>query len=217
MKFKVFIISLLLLLSGCAPSPYLKQAIPPVDMPGIYHRVEKGQTLWRIAKTYNISLDYLVGINRIQDASNIEAGQLIFIPNQSKKLQVSSNISQGDFIWPLRGKVISTFGSNYANMINKGIHIQSYGNPKIVASRSGRVIFVSNNFGNYGKVVIIDHGDGFSTVYARNSEILAHPGDEVERGVVIAKAGGTSRDKNVYLHFQIRRGHTPQNPLFFLP
>jgi murein DD-endopeptidase MepM/ murein hydrolase activator NlpD len=101
-------------------------------------------------------------------------------------------------------------------MINKGINIQTYGSPNVVASRSGKVVFYDDNFKDFGKTIIIDHGDGFSTVYARNSQVFIKIGDYVQRGTLIAKAGSTDRDKNTYLHFQIRKGYIPQNPYFYL-
>jgi murein DD-endopeptidase MepM/ murein hydrolase activator NlpD len=64
--------------------------------------------------------------------------------------------------------------------------------------------------------LIIDHGDGFSSVYARNSEVFIKVGENIKKGTVIAKVGSAGRDKNEYLHFQIRKGHIPQNPNFYL-
>jgi murein DD-endopeptidase MepM/ murein hydrolase activator NlpD len=124
--------------------------------------------------------------------------------------------SNKDFIWPLKGKIIAVFGQSFNNMANKGINIQPYNDLDIKASRSGRIIFYADDFKNYGKTIIIDHGDGFSTVYARNAEIFVKIGDYVQQGSYIAKAGSSGRDKNIYLHFQIRKGHIPQNPNFYL-
>jgi len=179
-------------------------------MPGIYHRVEKSQTLWRISKIYNVELDEIAKINHISDTANIEVGQLIFIPNRQKQLSVPIRYSSDDFIWPMRGKVTTAFGQTSNNMINKGINIQPYNNLDVVAARSGRVIFYSDNFGYFGRTLIIDHGDGFSTVYARILEVFIKAGDSVQQGTIIAKTGS-------YLHFEIRKGHIPQNPIFYLP
>ena len=201
---------------GCAPAPYVKPTLPP-SMPGIYHRVEKGQTLWRISKIYTVDLDEIVKINRIADASSIDVGQLIFIPRRQKPQVLAAKSLSDDFIWPLRGRVISTFGQTFNNLINKGLNIQTYHNSDIVASRSGRVVFLGDNFNDFGKTIIIDHGDGFSTVYARNSRVFIKPGDYVQKGIIIARAGSAGRDKNIYLHFEIRKGHLPQNPYFYLP
>lgn len=202
--------------TGCATAPYVKP-IAPAGIPGIYHRVEKGQTLWRISKLYNVDLDEIANINRIPDAANIETGQLIFIPHRQRQLPMTDKYSSDDFIWPLKGKVIATFGQTFNSMLNKGINIQPYSNSDVVAVRSGKVIFYKDDFGPFGKTVIIDHGDGFSTVYARNAQVFIKAGDNVQKGMVIAKAGSAGRDKFRYLHFEIRKGYIPQNPFFYLP
>ncbi|MDD4979957.1 MAG: LysM peptidoglycan-binding domain-containing M23 family metallopeptidase [Candidatus Omnitrophica bacterium] len=212
----IHIICYLLFLAGCAPTPYIKPT-PPKGIPGIYHRVERGQTLWQISKIYNVDLDEIVGINHIPDAAAIDAGQLIFIPHRQKTQYLTSKGQAENFIWPARGKVISTFGQTFNNMLNKGLNIQCYHNPDVLASRSGKIVFSDDNFGGFGRTIIIDHGDGFLTVYARNSQILVKNGSYVQRGAVIAKAGYTDNDKNTYLHFEIRKGHIPQNPYFYLP
>ncbi|MFH1457725.1 MAG: LysM peptidoglycan-binding domain-containing M23 family metallopeptidase [Candidatus Omnitrophota bacterium] len=204
---------------GCASAPYVKPPVAavPAGMTGVYHRVEKGQTLWRISRMYNVDLDEMARINRITDTANIEAGQQIFIPNRQKPQSFPANYFSDDFIWPLKGRVISFFGRAFNNIVNKGINIEPYASLNVVASRSGRVVFYSESFGSYGKTLIIEHGDGFSTVYARNAEIFVKPGDTVPRGFFIAKAGSAGRDKSEYLHFEIRKGHIPQNPYFYLP
>jgi murein DD-endopeptidase MepM/ murein hydrolase activator NlpD len=211
----IALFSLTLVLSGCATAPYVRP-IPPANIPGVYHRVEKGQTLWRISKIYAVDLDEIARFNRILDVSSIEKGQLIFIPNRQKPQYASTKYSSDDFIWPIRGRVIATFGQSFNNMINKGINIQPYNNLDVVAARQGKVIFCSDNFGRFGKTLIIDHGDGLSTVYTRNSQIFAKVGDNIPKGAVIAKAGSAGRDRNTYLHFEIRKGHIPQNPFFYL-
>ncbi len=207
----------LLFLIGCATAPYTLPPKPQFAMPGIYHRVEKGQTLWRISKIYSADLDEIVRINRILDATSIEPGQFIFIPSAQKKQYLSGQSSAEDFSWPLKGRVITSFGQTLNDMINKGINIQGIKGQDVVASRSGKVIFYDSNFENFGKTIIIEHGDGFSTVYARNSEVLVKIGDYVQRRTVIAKVGSSDRDKNAYLHFEIRKGYITQNPYFYLP
>ena len=102
-------------------------------------------------------------------------------------------------------------------MLNKGINIQPYSGSDVVAARSGRVVFYADNFGGYGKTIIIEHEDGLSTVYARNQSVFTKAGESVQKGAVIAKAGSAGRDKNTYLHFEIRKGHIAQNPYYYLP
>ena len=206
-------------LAGCVSTPtYTRPAAPVLaNMPGIYHRVEAGQTLWRISRLYGIDLDEIVRVNRNLESSRIEIGQMIFVPNRQNKVRQTVNYVNDDFIWPLKGKVIASFGTNYRNFMNKGLNIQPYSNNNIVASRSGKVVFCASNFGNFGKVLIIDHGDGMRSVYARNSEVYVRIGEAVKQGSLIARVGCAGRDKGNYLHFEIRKGANPQNPSFYLP
>lgn len=158
---------------------------------------------------YDVDMDEIVRVNHIPDATNVEIGQMIFIPSAKRaEAQVAKYSSSDDFIWPVKGRVVTTFGQSSNNVINKGVNIQSYSGD-VIASRSGKVTFLDEHFGGFGKTIIIDHGDGFSTVYAMNSEILIKPGDYIQKGVRVAKASN--------LHFEIRKGHIPKNPLFYLP
>ncbi|MCX5706707.1 MAG: M23 family metallopeptidase [Candidatus Omnitrophica bacterium] len=204
-------------LSGCATAPYVKPTLPKPTMPGIYHQVEKGQTLWRISKMYGVDIEELVRINHIPNSTNIEIGQKIFIPNRIKPQIPEIKYAEDDFVWPLNGRISSRFGQISHNMLNKGINIQPLGSLDVKASRSGRIVFLDEDFTGYGKTIIIDHGDNFFTVYTRNKQVFAKLGESVRQGTVIAKAGASGRDKNTYLHFEIRKGHIPQNPLFYLP
>ena len=100
---------------------------------------------------------------------------------------------------------------------NKGVDIRAREGTKIVASRSGRVNFVSNRLKGYGKTIIIDHLDGFQTVYAHNSQNLVDVNQRVSQGETIAKVGKTGRADKPTLHFEIRKNHKPQNPFYYLP
>ncbi|MFA5275781.1 MAG: LysM peptidoglycan-binding domain-containing M23 family metallopeptidase [Candidatus Omnitrophota bacterium] len=204
-------------LFGCASAPLMPPAALPQGSSGIYHRVGRGQTLWRISKAYGVEPDDLARVNRISDATAIEVGQLIFIPGQKKQAPLTIIYSGDDFIWPIKGRVIASFGSVYNNMVNKGINIRPLGNSDVSASRSGKVVFSSQNFGGFGKTLIIDHQDGLSTVYARNAQLFVKAGDVVQKGQLIARTGSAGRDKNVYLHFEVRKGHIPENPYYYLP
>ncbi len=218
--YRLIVIScMLLFLTGCATAPS-SVGVPPAagpKMPGVYHRVEKGQTLWRIARTYKVDLDEIARLNHISDVSSIETGRLIFIPGRTAQQPLPAVYACDDFIWPLNGRVINYFGQVYTNIINKGINIRPSGDSRVIAARNGRVVFYSDNFASYGKTVIIGHGDGIFTVYARNSEVFIKPGDKVLKGAVIASVGSAGRDKDNYLHFEVRKGHLPKNPLFYLP
>lgn len=215
-EYKYLIILILLVmfsLSGCASAP-IESEISSIRTPkrtdGLYHKVEKGQTLWRISKMYDIDLDELTEVNKITDVTNIEVGQLLFIPRLKKEPIVNySNFD--DFSWPVKGRVVSGFGSTYNNMLNKGINITPYADDaNICASRSGKVVFFNSNFKGYGRTIIIDHGDGFLTIYSGAGDVSVKPGDSVSKGSSIGKLSNSS------LHFEIRKKEVPQNPVFYL-
>ena len=211
---KRLIICCFLFLAGCASAPVTMAPTPKIPgVPGTYHRVEKGQTLWRISKIYDIDLDDLARANQISDTTDIEVNQQIFIPYKQKKESCILVGNEEDFAWPIKGPVIGSFGQIYRNLINKGINIRATPGQAVIASRSGKVVFYSPDFDGYGKTIIIDHGDGFSTVYAKNSQVLIKPGDTVLKGSTIATFDATG---NNYLHFEIRKGYAAQNPHFYL-
>ncbi|MFH1281766.1 MAG: LysM peptidoglycan-binding domain-containing M23 family metallopeptidase [Candidatus Omnitrophota bacterium] len=207
-------------LVGCTTVPPYTGPSLPVSaqaVGGARHRVEAEQTLWRISKLYGVDIDDIIRLNHLSEDAVIEIGQVLLMPNSSKPLNALIKSGGDDFIWPLRGRIITGFGSSYHNLINRGINIQASAGADILASRGGKVVFYSKRFGNYGQTVIIDHGDGLRSVYSRISEIFVRPGENVLRGALVGRVGASNRDKNSYLYFQICKGAMPQNPLFFLP
>jgi murein DD-endopeptidase MepM/ murein hydrolase activator NlpD len=222
---KIISASIFIIISGgCASTPVVlppREIAPAVrTQEGAYHKVVKGETLWRISKNYGVELEKVVSVNGLRNAECIESGQVIFIPSAGKpaEIKISAEVvrSKEDFIWPVRGKVISSFGERQGTAPNKGIDIQARAGMPIVAARSGKVIFSEDKLRGYGKTVILDHGDGYNTVYAHNSEILVKIGESVTQAVTIAKMGSTGRSQTPYLHFEIRKGHKPRNPFFYL-
>lgn len=216
----IILIFLVSLITGCATvPPYTGPALPPLaqGVAGIHHRVKAGQTLWKIAKLYAVDIDDILRLNHLPEDAVIETGRLLLIPNRARPQNFAVSSGSDDFIWPLKGRVIAGFGSNYQNLINRGINIQASMGDNILAARSGRVVFYADHFGNFGKTIIIDHGDGLRSVYSRVLQALVRPGDNVHKGALIGRSGTSARDRSAYLHFEIRKGALAQNPLFYLP
>lgn len=215
----------MLLSGGCARAPIvpvpLKKTIEINEKTGLYHKIVKGETLWRISKEYGIELDELISANNVEDAETIKTGQMIFIPLSGKqsreKIIRKTGYPKEDFAWPVKGKVILTFGDDKGASTNKGIDIQAKEGDTILASRSGKVIFSDEKVKGYGKTIIIDHGDNFQTIYAHNMEIMVKIGEEVSQFTPIASVGSSGRGNVPYLHFEIRKGHNPLNPFYYLP
>ncbi len=126
----------------------------------------------------------------------------------------------GRFIWPVKGPITSPFGMRINPITHKysghtGIDIGvPYGTP-IAAADGGTVIFAGWNVA-YGNMTVIDHGDGFSTMYAHQSKQLVSVGDRVTQGQIIGYIGTTGWSTGPHLHFEIRVNGVPVNPMKYL-
>jgi murein DD-endopeptidase MepM/ murein hydrolase activator NlpD len=119
------------------------------------------------------------------------------------------------FIWPVEGDVTSTFGRRRSGW-HRGIDITAPPGSMVVAAAPGTVV-VSAVEPRYGRVVKIEHDDGFMTVYAHNETNLVEVGAQVAAGDPIATLGRTGWATAPHLHFEIRRGEAVYNPLYLLP
>jgi len=235
---------------GCAPA-------------GVYHVVEPGQTLYRIAKTYAVDEAQLAKVNGITDPKRLEAGQRLYIPGATQTRPVPPALPKsqppvvtsppappakstpkapvpkvkpsaekpallgkaevipglppapGTFAWPVRGQVVSTFGTGDGKA-SKGIEIAVPPGTPVTAAAAGKVIY-SGTIRGFGNLVILEHADNFFTVYGFNSKNLVAIDSFVGQGDRIALSGAPSGGKSPRLHFEIRKGKTAANPIFYLP
>ena len=225
MFLKIFLFSAaVIMLSSCAtvepPASQTRSFLATAPVPGTLHVIQNGETLWRISKKYHIELEDILKANKISDSANISTGQTIVIPlgvkNQSVPIaNFGPKETDADFIWPAKGKVITSFKQRNDGVFSKGIDIQTQAPLDVLASRGGKVVFVGNLSG-YGKTLIIDHEDDYSTVYSGDSSIAVKYGDKVAQGTVIAKTGDPLKKGYSALHFEIRKKHRAQNPLYYL-
>ena len=129
--------------------------------------------------------------------------------------------AQGSLPWPVRGEVVGRFG-NETNpkfgtvTFNSGIDIAAPMGTDVHAAAKGRVDMVSEDFGSYGEMIILNHGDGYYTLYAHLSASLVGRGQEVSAGQVIGRVGDTGSLKGSILHFEVRKGRTALNPTAWL-
>jgi murein DD-endopeptidase MepM/ murein hydrolase activator NlpD len=214
---------MLVLASGCV-SLETQEEIPvrgvvsvrPAERKGVYHKVKAGETLWRIAKSYNVPIKNIIRSNNIPKAAKIEKNQLVFIPGARTTVEIFQDVdkAENEFIWPVKGKVIGYYHQRQDGRINKGIDIRVQEGDMVKAARTGRVVF-ADYLSGYGYTIILDHLDGLYSVYAKNSKLLVKLGDLALRNRDIAQVG---RDNNLaYLHFQIRKKSIEDNPLYYLP
>jgi len=202
--------------------------------PGTWHPVIQGETLWRIAHHYGVTVNLLIKTNAIGDPTELRAGRRLFIPlapgsdfdeRQDKVASRPSKIRppvgpdlppEGGFIFPVQGgRVITSFGRR-GDVVNDGIKIAHKRGASVLAVAAGRVVYAAEDPG-WGHLVIMAHGRDWVSIYAHHDQRLVSEGDQVKQGQVIAKVGSTGRVAKPQLHFELRRGVTPRNPAGLLP
>jgi murein DD-endopeptidase MepM/ murein hydrolase activator NlpD len=118
--------------------------------------------------------------------------------------------------WPVEGKIITQFGLQPNKVKNDGINIAAPAGTAVKAAADGTVIYSGNGLGGYGNLVLIKHKNGLFTAYAHQESISVKNGTLVKRGQVIGKVGKTGNVKSPQLHFAVRQGKKPVDPMLFL-
>ncbi|MET4384711.1 murein DD-endopeptidase MepM/ murein hydrolase activator NlpD [Bradyrhizobium sp. F1.4.3] len=120
------------------------------------------------------------------------------------------------FRWPVRGKVITSYGAKTNGKSNDGINVAVPEGTPVKAAEDGVVAYSGNELKGYGNLVLVRHSNGYVTAYAHASELLVKRGDPIKRGQIIAKSGQSGEVASPQLHFEIRKGSSPVDPLQFL-
>jgi murein DD-endopeptidase MepM/ murein hydrolase activator NlpD len=121
------------------------------------------------------------------------------------------------FAWPLRNPVVGQFyGWRTSKRMHEGIDLRAGVGTKVYAAASGEVLYRGTKLKGYGRMIVLEHGDGWSTAYAHLSRYAVRLGQKVKRGQLIGYAGRSGRAKGAHLHFELRKGADPLDPLLFL-
>jgi murein DD-endopeptidase MepM/ murein hydrolase activator NlpD len=128
----------------------------------------------------------------------------------------AAGTGKGAFVWPVQGKVIGAFGSSKDGMKNDGINIAAPNGAPVVAAADGTIAYAGNELRGFGNMILIRHDGGYVTAYAHNASLLVKKGDKVKRGQTIARVGQTGAVFGPQLHFEIRKGTQPVDPMSFL-
>ena len=203
----------------------------PLD--GIWYTVQADDTLDSIAEKFKAKTEDIIGspLNALSNGSNLLPGQKLVVPKGVKPfvpraveepsgsyaasaysgapVDVAAN---GTFQWPTNGYISQGYWWGH-----QALDIANAVGIPIGAADSGYVSFAGWDGTGYGYMVMINHGNGYATVYAHLSAYYVDPGQPVARGQIIAAMGSTGRSTGPHLHFEIRYGGVLQNPLYYLP
>ena len=120
------------------------------------------------------------------------------------------------FMWPVRGKVISKYGTKSRGLRNDGINIRAKRGSPVFAAESGVVAYAGNELRGFGNLLLIKHEGGWITAYAHNEKLLVKRGETLQRGQKIATVGSSGNVSTPQLHFEIRLGRSAKNPSNFI-
>lgn len=152
------------------------------------------------------------------DTSKIDqrAAETIAIAKEPTPEETTGTVTPGSFRWPVRGRVIQEFGAKPNGEKNEGINLAVPEGTSVKAADDGEVIYAGNEIKGYGNLIVVRHGNGYTTAYAHASELLVNRGDKINRGQIIARAGATGSVSQPQLHFELRKGQKPVDPKPFL-
>lgn len=206
-----------------------------------YYRVERGDTVSKIARSHRQSVQNIVRWNNLSKPDAIEVGQVLRVAPAGSAAAASNSTRPGSapgaaasgesartpssaassaappastisLTWPTPGKVARGFdGAN-----SKGIDIVNAAGTPIVAAAAGTVVYAGNGLRGYGNLLIVKHNADFLTAYAHNRALLVKEGQQVTQGQKIAEMGDTDNDR-VALHFELRYRGRSIDPARYLP
>ena len=206
------------------------------------HIVQRGEILARIASHYGVTIQALVTANNISNPNRIYVGQILTIPGQAAPpvqptplpdppvaspepilpapppeptlpAPTPDPAGESTFIWPAESRRLY----QYFRYGHTAIDIDVWVGTEIKASAAGRVEYSGWNGYGYGYLVVIDHPNGFRTIYAHNSQLLVETGQEVRQGQVVSLSGSTGYSTVPHLHFGILENGRAVNPCLYLP
>ena len=214
------------------------QELNILPMNGVRHKVTRGETIYSIGKKYGLEgsqvqmiVDYPFNEFLNDETFELVVGQYLMVPEgQVKTIASTSSTSSGrtsygsitpdagtvsatgSFMWPASGRITQGY-----SFYHKAIDIANHGGGPILAADAGIVTVAGwvDGYG-YGNRVMLDHGNGYVTLYAHLSVIQVRVGQRVKRGDVLGQMGNTGRSTGTHLHFEIRQGGALQNPLNYL-
>lgn len=201
--------------------------VPPVT--GVVYKVKEGDSIYTIAKKFKIDPQNILNFP-FNDFADLETytltvGQTLIVPGGVIPQAVVAPVPQivvnpqysmgsgagGTLRWPTNGTI-----TQYPVWYHMALDIANSSSPPISAAGAGTVILVQSWNYDYGHHIIIDHGNGLSTLYGHMTDMYVHTGDKVSQGQVIGRMGSTGRSTGTHLHFEVRINGRAVSPLPYL-
>ncbi len=135
---------------------------------------------------------------------------------RTKSLPKPEPMAGNQFRWPVKGRIIAGFGTKPSGKHNDGINVAVPKGTSIKAAENGVVAYAGSELEPYGNMILIRHANNWVTAYAHNDKLLVKRGDTVRRGQIIGKAGQSGNVSQPQLHFELRKGSKPVNPLSYM-
>jgi len=204
------------------------QILKILPVTGVLYKVKAGETIYSIAKKHQVDpqgiVDWPYNSFANDETFALAVGQTVIIPDGIKPKETptaprriyasvpGAGLGTGQFAWPTGGQISQSY-----SWYHPAIDISNRSLPDVVASDGGTVIAAGwPSPWAYGNRIIVDHGNGYQTLYAHLSQIYVAYGQKVARGQTIGRLGSTGRSTGPHLHFEVRQSGVAQNPLSFL-
>ncbi|MEN6414845.1 MAG: M23 family metallopeptidase [Veillonellales bacterium] len=211
-------------------NPELSEEIHPGDQlvilpqKGVLHAVDMGDTLWSMANDYGVDMEIIMQANG-KTSEDLTIGEKLFVPGAKpaakKEVMVARakpQVSRGSanrFSWPVQGEISSPFGYRWGRL-HSGIDIANDSGTSIHAAMSGRVTY-TGYYSGYGYTLIMEHAQGYETLYGHLSGFAVGSGQYVRAGQVIAYMGSTGNSTGPHLHFEVHQNGRVIDPMNVLP
>jgi murein DD-endopeptidase MepM/ murein hydrolase activator NlpD len=209
----------LLQINGCATA---HAPMHPETPPGRWYVVGPGETLALIAQAAGVPAEDILESNGLERADQIEPGMLLFVlagRSPAAPPAEDPNAPRPALRWPLAKVPVavgSPFGARWGKP-HEGIDLPAPIGTPVFAAADGHVVYAGNGVRGYGNLVVIKHAGDLLTAYAHNSMLLVSQGQPVRAGDRIALVGQSGHATGPHLHFEVRSGQIPRDPMSFLP
>ncbi len=210
------------------------------------YQVRAQDTLYSIARMFNVNASQLVRVNNLHKPYYLHTGQILRVPRtekrspprpvmakkrqyrtvkpyreQAQKTHIKpynhmASANRNGFIWPVRGRLLSSFGPKTGGLHNDGINIAVPRGTPVKSVSNGRVVYIGDDLNSFGNLVLVRHSNGWISAYGHLQDIKVSKGLTINQGQTLGTVGRTGNVTTPQLHFELRKGSRAINPQQYL-